>query len=297
MVEANIDHLDPRLIGDHTPDLRPSIERGKKTAPRARQRRASHTIAAMRWRPTRALGITLWLAGGVAAAACRPDAAPQADPRIESRLGSAAARLDQLDQRLAAVEKRAGLDAQAVAAELLARGKDAGLSGPPGPPGPAGPSGPAGPVGPAGVGPIGAEGPRGARGDPGPPGPEGPQGIQGLQGAQGLQGPQGAQGPKGPPGPAATYGSKSDLQRKESRISVGAGQVATAVASCDRAVDLLVTGGCYADPQWLAQLVAARPVAMSDGGAPASWRCDYRNASPSSTIEVVAEAYCVRPRE
>jgi hypothetical protein len=93
------------------------------------------------------------------------------------------------------------------------------------------------------------------------------------------------------------YGTKSDLTRKEARVSVGAGLVATAVASCDRSVDLLVTGGCYADPQWMAQLVAARPVAMTDGGNAAAWRCDYRNTSPSSTIEIVAEAYCVRPRE
>jgi hypothetical protein len=112
-----------------------------------------------------------------------------------------------------------------------------------------------------------------------------------------LQGTQGTQGPKGPPGPAAAYANKQDIQRKESRISVGAGLVATAVASCERAADLLVTGGCYADPQWMAQLVAARPLAMTDGAAPSSWRCDYRNTSPSSTIEVVAEVYCVRPRE
>ncbi|HEY1547243.1 MAG TPA: hypothetical protein VGG28_05465, partial [Kofleriaceae bacterium] len=61
--------------------------------------------------------------------------------------------------------------------------------------------------------------------------------------------------------------------------------------------DLLVTGGCYADPQWLAQLAAARPVAMSDAGTASAWRCDYKNTSPSTTIEIVAEAYCVRPRE
>jgi hypothetical protein len=85
--------------------------------------------------------------------------------------------------------------------------------------------------------------------------------------------------------------------RKEARISVAPTLVATAVASCDRASDLLVTGGCYADPQWMAQLVATRPIAMTDAGNPASWRCDYRNTSTSSTIEVVAEAYCVHPRE
>jgi hypothetical protein len=215
----------------------------------------------------------------------------------EQRLDEQIKRADELAARLGKLEAQRGVDAKVVAGELLTRGKDAGLSGPPGPPGPRGPDGPPGPAGPAGVGPPGPEGPRGAKGDPGPPGPEGPQGVQGLQGAQGIQGPAGVAGPKGPPGPASTYAQKNDITRRESRISVGPGLVATAVASCERAVDLLVTGGCYADPQWMAQLVAARPIAMTDGAAPATWRCDYRNTSPSTTIEVVAEVYCVRPRE
>jgi len=45
----------------------------------------------------------------------------------------------------------------------------------------------------------------------------------------------------------------------------------------------------------LAQLVAARPVSMTDAATPSSWRCDYRNTSPSSTIEIVAEVYCIHP--
>jgi hypothetical protein len=206
-------------------------------------------------------------------------------------------KLTEVEHRLGSIEQRIPVDTQAVAAELLAKGSAAGLRGPDGPLGPPGPPGPAGPMGPAGVGPAGPIGERGPKGDPGPQGSEGPQGIQGLQGAQGIQGPQGPQGPKGPPGPAGAYGTKSDLVRKEHRISVGAGLVATAVASCDRASDLLVTGGCYADPQWMAQLVASRPVAMNDQANAAAWRCDYRNTSPSSTIEVVSEAYCVRARE
>jgi hypothetical protein len=201
------------------------------------------------------------------------------------------------DRRLQTIETRGAVDTNKVAAELLAKGSAAGLTGPAGPAGPAGPPGPVGPSGPAGVGPPGPTGERGAKGDPGPPGPEGPQGIQGLQGAQGIQGQQGAQGPKGPPGPAGAYGHKGDLGRKEHRISVGAGLVATAVASCEHASDLLVTGGCYADPQWMAQLVASRPVAMTDSANAAAWRCDYKNMSPASTIEVVAEAYCVAARE
>jgi len=244
----------------------------------------------MRTCPVLALAGVIGVVGAVAGPGCR-------EGDGDARVAAAAKRIDEHDVRLASIERRGPVDTQAVATELLARGKDAGLLGPPGPPGPQGAEGPAGPIGPAGTGPAGPEGPRGAKGDPGPPGPEGPQGIQGLQGPQGLQGTQGAQGPKGPPGPAAAYANKQDIQRKEARVGVGAGQVATAVATCDRAVDLLITGGCYADPQWMAQLVAARPVAMSDGAAPSSWRCDYRNTSPSSTIEIVAEAYCVRPRE
>jgi hypothetical protein len=209
--------------------------------------------------------------------------------KIESRVG-------ELDKRIAAIEKRGELDVQHVADELLAKGSAAGLSGPIGPTGPVGSAGPIGPPGPGGLGPPGPEGPRGAKGDPGPTGPEGPQGVQGMQGPQGLQGPQGPQGPKGPPGPVGAYGAKPDLVRKEGRVSVGATMVATVVASCDRSGDLLVTGGCYADPQWMAQLVAARPVAMTDAATPAAWRCDYRNTSPSSSIEIVAEAYCAIPR-
>lgn len=215
----------------------------------------------------------------------------------EQKLDQTAQKVEQHDKQLGALEAKGTVDAKKVATELLSRGKASGLSGPPGDRGPFGPAGPPGPMGPAGVGPPGPEGPRGAKGDPGPIGPQGEQGVQGEQGIQGRQGVAGPQGPKGVPGPAAAYANKQDMTRKESRISVGAGLVATAVASCDRAVDLLVTGGCYADPQWMAQLVAARPLAMTDASAPASWRCDYRNTSPSTTIEVVAEVYCVRPRE
>jgi collagen triple helix repeat protein len=217
--------------------------------------------------------------------------------QLEEQIESTDKRVADQDQRVTAIEKRGEVDAKRVANELLARGKAAGIEGPVGPPGSRGDPGPVGPPGPGGIGPAGPEGPRGAKGDPGPPGPEGAQGRQGIQGAQGIQGQQGVIGPKGPPGPAAAYGKKDDITRKEARISVGAGLVATAVATCDRAVDLLVTGGCYADPQWMAQLVASRPLSMTDAAAPSSWRCDYRNTSPGTTIEVVAEAYCVRPRE
>lgn len=207
------------------------------------------------------------------------------------------AKLAEHSQRLAAIEQRGAVNTQAVAAELLAKGSAAGLRGPAGPPGPEGPPGPgsAGPIGPPG--PPGPQGERGLKGDRGERGPEGPQGVQGGQGPQGLQGTQGPQGPKGPPGPAGAYGQKTDLARREHRVTVGAGLVATAIAKCEHATHLLVTGGCYADPQWMAQLVASRPLAMADNATAAAWRCDYKNLSPTATIEVIAEAYCVAPRE
>jgi hypothetical protein len=121
--------------------------------------------------------------------------------------------------------------------------------------------------------------------------------VQGLQGPQGLQGQQGPQGPRGLPGPAGAYASKLDVVRREARISVGPMLTATVIASCDRAADLLVSGGCYAEPMWLGQLVAARPTAVADGAAAASWRCDFRNTSAQSSLDAVAEVLCIRPRE
>jgi hypothetical protein len=274
VVEANIDQLDHRFQ-----TYAPLIEGAKKR--RCAWWESRHYVGF----GMRAI-LAAWL---VSAVACRANETERVD-----QLGT---RVDDHDLRLGAIERRGELDAHKVASELLAKGSAAGLHGPPGPPGPVGPAGPIGPVGGMGPAGVGPEGPRGPKGDPGPPGPEGPQGIQGNQGTQGIQGQAGPQGPKGVPGPPGAYGNKTDVVRKEQRLSVGAGLVVTAVASCDRAADLLVTGGCYADPQWMAQLVAARPVAMTDAAVPAAWRCDYRNTSPSSTIEVVAEAYCVRPRE
>jgi hypothetical protein len=73
--------------------------------------------------------------------------------------------------------------------------------------------------------------------------------------------------------------------------------VASAVAACERTEDLLVTGGCYVDPMWTAQLIATRPVSLMDPNAAASWRCDARNTSDAAEIELIAEVYCVQPRD
>jgi hypothetical protein len=275
MVEAYPDEL------DHASVVRPHDRVGKKTANATIEPRGITYHRGVVRAPLVALVLAF--------AACRPSADEDEVAKVKAELARA-------QERLTAVEQREGVDATKIAGELLAKGKDAGLSGPPGPDGPRGQEGAPGPVGPIGpLGPPGPEGPQGAKGNPGPPGPEGAQGIQGEQGIQGRQGIQGPQGVAGPPGPAAAYSTKDDLMRRESRISVGPGLVASAVASCEKSIDLVVNGGCFADPMWMAQLVASRPLALGDTAIASGWRCDYRNSSPSSTIEVVAEVYCVRP--
>lgn len=211
-------------------------------------------------------------------------------------------RVDELTERIAALEQRLAevasapirVDEGAIVDELWQRGRDAGILGPPGPDGPAGPAGPQGIEGPEG--PLGPRGPEGGQGETGPPGPPGPQGIQGLQGPQGVQGPRGPAGEGGPPGPGGAYAVKQDLSRREARVEVGPGLVASAVVECDRSDDLLVTGGCGVEPVWLGALILAQPFAMQDDRAAAGWRCDYRNTSDTTKITIVARAFCVRAR-
>ncbi len=81
--------------------------------------------------------------------------------------------------------------------------------------------------------------------------------------------------------------------RRSSRVSVGAGLVASAVVSCDRSSDLVLTGGCQADPMWLGQLINATPFGIQSPRQPGGWRCDYRNASTKQALEITAEVYCL----
>jgi hypothetical protein len=190
------------------------------------------------------------------------------------------------------------IDVDAVADRLWATARDSGIAGVPGPAGAMGPPGPTGAPGPIGpAGPAGAMGPVGPRGEAGPRGEEGPQGVQGLQGPQGIQGAQGVEGPRGAPGPAGSYAAKRDVMRREARVAIGPGLVATAVVTCEKPIDLVVAGGCAAEPIWMAQLIVARPFAVGDAAAAAGWRCDYKNTSPSTTIEATAEIFCVRGRD
>jgi hypothetical protein len=207
------------------------------------------------------------------------------------------ARVRALESRLAALEGSLSdpPSDQEVIARLAAIAADGGIVGVPGPAGPTGPRGEAGP--PGDVGPGGPPGPGGPRGERGAPGPAGPQGIQGLQGAQGLQGPQGTQGPEGPTGPPGGFAAKADAALQREAVTLAPGLAGTAIARCPRATDLIVAGGCSAEPIWRGQLLGSRPLLMTSEAEPAGWRCDYRNGASAGSLEIAAEAYCVaKPR-
>jgi hypothetical protein len=230
----------------------------------------------------------------LAAAACghKSDAVQPPD----SGVPEVAAQVAAVAQRVAVIEGRGKLDVDAVSQELAALGPEAGLHGPMGPTGPMGIRGDHGPKGdPGPVGPQGPEGPPGPHGPPGPTGSRGDQGVQGLQGPQGIQGQQGTAGPRGEPGPPGAYAHKQSLVRREVKVSVGPGLVASAVVKCDRAHDMIVTGGCSADPMWLGQLINALPFSIQDPRTAGGWRCDYRNTGETHPIEVTAEVYCLPP--
>ncbi|GAB4533393.1 MAG: hypothetical protein Tsb0020_49290 [Haliangiales bacterium] len=240
---------------------------------------------------------------GIAALRASTEALHTQVEEVSGDVGRIGGSVEELSARVERVEgtqreraQRDDIDVARVARELASLDGDAGVRGPAGPPGPPGETGPQGLTGAQGgegpPGPAGPTGPMGPRGERGPPGPPGPQGIQGLQGPQGLQGTQGIQGPIGLTGPAGGYASKDALTRREQRVTVTPSADASAVARCDRPTDLLVTGGCAIEPVILGQLRAARPIGMIDQTTTAGWRCDARNTSPQSDIELIATAYC-----
>ena len=229
-----------------------------------------------------------------AAIACEDSPGGDDAERAAEARAELLASVEDLEERIANLERADERDAERVAQALLERGAD--VRGPPGALGPAGPPGPPGPRGPQGEdGPSGPPGPPGAKGDRGPKGPPGPQGIQGLQGPQGIQGPQGPQGPEGPPGPPGALGKKADLIRREARVEILPGLTGSAVARCDAATELVINGGCTASPMWRAQLLGARAVDATDSSRAAGYRCDYRNTSAETTLEAIAEITCVKP--
>lgn len=205
--------------------------------------------------------------------------------------------LDEVERRIRRIERHGTRpDAIAVARALTAL-PGANLRGPAGPQGPPGPAGPVGPQGPlGGKGPAGPEGPSGPKGVRGPAGGQGPQGVRGEQGPQGIQGPRGVQGPTGPKGAPGAYSTKADPYVQQGSLAIGPGQYGAAVASCKDRRDILLTGGCRAAPAWIGYLTQVGPQHMTTRLKKATWRCEYRNASPSTTLQVHAQAYCITVR-
>jgi len=205
--------------------------------------------------------------------------------------------LNEVERRLRRMERHGTRPDAVAVAQALAALPGANLRGPVGPQGPPGPAGPVGPQGPVGgKGLVGPEGPSGPKGVRGPDGPQGPQGVRGEQGPQGIQGPRGVQGPAGPKGAAGAYSTKGDPYVQRGALAIGPGQYGAAVARCKDRRDILLTGGCTAAPAWIGYLTQVGPQHLTDRQKRADWRCEYRNVSPSSTLQVHAEAYCITVR-
>ncbi len=205
--------------------------------------------------------------------------------------------LDEVERRLRRMERHGTRPDAIAVARALAALPGANLRGPAGPHGPIGAAGPVGPQGPVGAkGPAGPEGPPGPKGVRGPAGPQGPQGVRGEQGSQGIQGPRGVQGPVGPKGAAGAYSTKVDPYKQQGSLAIGPGQYGAAVASCKDRRDILLTGGCRATPAWIGYLTQVGPRQMMTRLKKANWRCEYRNVSPSTTLQVHAEVYCITVR-
>ena len=220
--------------------------------------------------------------------------AKPAKPAKQAKPSSQQSALQQLAQRVTRIEKHGTRPDAVLVAKALVALPDPALRGPVGPQGPPGPAGSIGPVGPpGGKGPPGPVGPSGARGIRGPLGERGPQGVRGEQGPQGIQGPRGVQGPAGPKGDTGAYARKQDLYQRRGALAIGPGQYGAAVATCQDRRDLLITGGCRAAPAWSGYLTQVGPQHIRNKNHRASWRCEYRNISPTATIQVHAEVYCI----
>lgn len=136
---------------------------------------------------------------------------------------------------------------------------------------------------------TGTQGPQGEQGPAGPQGPTGPQGPQGPQGAQGAQGLVGMAGPEGPQGPmgGGLYVSKAAVYCKE----VSPPGTSAAIAACNDANDLLVTGGCV-DSSVAGStgyfISESRPVGVAAGGPTAAWFCSWDKPTGAPTVDLQA---------
>lgn len=197
--------------------------------------------------------------------------------------------MERLSERLERVERQGLLPDAVKVAQVLSNMPPVLISGPPGPPGPPGEQGP-----PGELGPTGQMGPQGAQGPPGPRGPPGPAGAQGLQGPQGIQGPSGSAGPAGPEGPAGGYHEKKGLYKVSAAMGLDPGQSGAVLASCRKAIDLLISGTCGAQPVWLGALGQGGAINVHLSDKSAGWRCEYKNLSHKNALAISAGAFCLK---
>ena len=64
-------------------------------------------------------------------------------------------------------------------------------------------------------------------------------------------------------------------------------------AACERARDLVITGGCYADPMWVAELVAAQERDGLWGGTITlanGWTLALPEMAPGTSLPITVEA-------
>jgi len=131
----------------------------------------------------------------------------------------------------------------------------------------------------------GDRGPEGEAGDPGDPGPEGERGPQGDPGMPGQVGPQGERGPSGVFDAADIY---TNIAIKPAPANVDI----DAVASCDDANDVLISGGCLVTSSE-AVVVATFPEDV-EPGEPQVWVCRGRHQSVSGEIRSWARCLDVK---
>jgi hypothetical protein len=219
---------------------------------------------------------------------------PASEVRVDKK--SLEETLRALETRVKALEVKGRLTPDEIQGLARALSQIPGLDlkpekGPPGPAGPEGPAGQKGEPGPQGsMGPRGELGPQGLRGEIGPLGTQGPQG---MQGPQGIQGPQGGLGPVGPQGPPGGYSRKAQVYRATAQLVIGPALSGAVVAACRDAKDLLISGSCGASPSWLAGLSQGGAMDVESEKSPASWSCEYKNHSSSSTVTIRSGVYCL----
>lgn len=109
-----------------------------------------------------------------------------------------------------------------------------------------------------------------------------------------------AEGTPGPAGPSGAEGAPGSVSRGDTYTVIGEwrkfgpGEIQSSSATCERAADMLVTGGCLvAANGGEASIVTSAPLIPQNADEPAYWSCTAKNVG-ENPAEVVATAVCAR---